>query len=207
VGSIIVTAETSIGAGLRRIEAVTGRAAAERIRQQEETLARLGASLNAPPTGIESRLTSVREENDRLRRQIQAMERRMAAMAAGGASSSSSDGVSIKEKDNVVVERVAEAPNIEFLLSMGDAYKQRYKSAAVLLGAVIDGKPAFVAMSTPDVAQRVPAGDVVKAAAQASGGNGGGRAESARGGGTDPSKLDAALAAGRKLIEEKLASA
>jgi alanyl-tRNA synthetase len=59
-------------------------------------------------------------------------------------------------------------------------------------------------MSTPDVAQKCPAGDVVRAAAQAAGGNGGGRPESAQGGGTDPSKLEAALAAARQLIEERL---
>ena len=62
-------------------------------------------------------------------------------------------------------------------------------------------------MSTPDVASRVAAGDVVRAAAKEAGGSGGGRPEIAQGGGTDASKLDAALTAGRKLIEEKLASA
>jgi alanyl-tRNA synthetase len=61
-------------------------------------------------------------------------------------------------------------------------------------------------MSTPDFATKCPAGDVVRAAAQAAGGNGGGRPESAQGGGTDPSKLDAALAVARKLIEERLSS-
>ncbi|HLF76111.1 MAG TPA: alanine--tRNA ligase [Dehalococcoidia bacterium] len=206
VGSIIITAETSIGAGLRRIEAVTGRAAAERARQQEETLARLGASLNAPPAEIESRLATMREENDRLRRQIQTMERRMASLAAGAAASPAGPAAGIADKDNVVVERVADAPSIDFLRTMGDAYKQRYKSAAILLGALIDGKPAFLAMSTPDVAPRVAAGDVVRTAAREAGGSGGGSPALAQGGGTDASKLDAALAAGRKLIEEKLAS-
>jgi alanyl-tRNA synthetase len=74
----------------------------------------------------------------------------------------------------------------------------------MLLAAAIDGKPAFLAMATPDVARRVPAGEVVKAVAAVAGGGGGGRPEVAQGGGTDVSKIDAALAAGRKLIEEKL---
>jgi alanyl-tRNA synthetase len=78
VGSIIVTGETSIGAGLRRIEALTGRAAAERTRHDEEILARVGATLLVPPAEIEGRLAALREENDRLRKQLQALERRMA---------------------------------------------------------------------------------------------------------------------------------
>src|SRR5690606_21111343 len=78
VGAIVITGETSIGAGLRRIEAVTGRAAVERIRANEETLARVSAALMAPPSEIESRITALREENDRLRKQLQAMERRLA---------------------------------------------------------------------------------------------------------------------------------
>jgi alanyl-tRNA synthetase len=61
VGSIIITGETSIGAGLRRIEAVTGRAAAERTRQDEEILARVGASLLVPPADIETRIAALRD--------------------------------------------------------------------------------------------------------------------------------------------------
>jgi alanyl-tRNA synthetase len=101
---------------------------------------------------------------------------------------------------------VPEASSADFLRDVGDALKQRHKTAVILLGAVLDGKPTFVAMSTPDVAQKCPAGDVVRAAAQAAGGNGGGRPESAQGGGTDPSKLGDGLAAGRRLIEERLTS-
>ena len=100
---------------------------------------------------------------------------------------------------------VPEASSADFLRDVGDALKQRHKTAVILLGALVDEKPTFVAMSTPDVAKKCPAGDVVRTAAQAAGGNGGGRPESAQGGGTDPSKLDAALTAARKLIEEKLA--
>jgi alanyl-tRNA synthetase len=205
VGSIMITSETSIGAGLRRIEAVTGRVAAERMRHNEETLGRLGAALNAPSDQVEARVLALREENERLRRQLQNAERRMAALAAGAAGGAA-PAAAAAEKDNIVVERVADATSIDFLKSMGDAYKQRLKSAAILLGAVIDGKPAFVAMSTPDLANRVNAGDVVRAAAREAGGNGGGRPEIAQGGGSDAARLDAALAAARRLIEEKLAS-
>jgi len=200
VGSIIITGETSIGAGLRRIEAVTGRAAAERLRYDEETLARLSAGLRVPVPEIESRVAAMREENDRLRKQIETMERRMARgeAASFAANATQVDGV------NVVVTRVPDASSGDALREMGDGLKSKLGSSVILLGAVIVGKPTFIAMSTPDVSKRVPAGDVVRAAAQAAGGNGGGRPELAQGGGADASKLDAALAAARKLIEEKL---
>ncbi|HLG12163.1 MAG TPA: alanine--tRNA ligase, partial [Dehalococcoidia bacterium] len=197
VGAIIITGETSIGAGMRRIEAVTGRAAAERLRADEDTIGRLSTTLMAPPAEIEAKVAALREENARLHRQLQTLERRAAREA-----SQTIAATQIGET-SVVVERV-EAATADALREVGDGLKATHKSAIILLGAVIDDKPAFVAMSTPDVAKRCPAGEVVRAAAQAAGGNGGGRPESAQGGGTDPSKLDAALAAARKLIEEKL---
>jgi alanyl-tRNA synthetase len=69
---------------------------------------------------------------------------------------------------------------------------------------MVDGKPAFLAMATPDAATRAPAGDIVRVAAKEAGGGGGGRPELAQGGGSDPARIDAALAAGRRLIEERL---
>jgi alanyl-tRNA synthetase len=207
IGAIVVTAETSIGAGLRRIEAVTGRAAIERIRQHEDALQRVGAALRVTPGDVESRVQALREENDNLRKQLQATERRLARSlveaAKGGSSEAADEGEMIGDV-RVVVQRVDEAPGADFLRDLGDGYRKGHATSVVLLGAVIDGKPSFLAMSSPDVAKRVPAGDIVRAASQAAGGGGGGRPELAQGGGSDPSKLDAALAAGRKVIEDGL---
>ncbi len=210
VGAVIITAETSIGAGLRRIEAVTGRVAAERVRGAEETLSRLSASLRAPPAEVESRLTALREENERLRRQLQAAERRLAQAAVEAqAGAGRGDGAAAAERRGetaVIVRRLDTASN-DALRAAGDALKSRHQSAVILVGGEVEGKPSFVAMATADVAKRCPAGEVVRAAAQATGGGGGGRPEVAQGGGTDVSKIDAALAAGRRLIAEKLSAA
>jgi alanyl-tRNA synthetase len=199
VGAIVVTDESSIGAGLRRIEAVTGRVAAERIRQQEDALAGLGALLRAPPGELGARISFLQEENERLRRQLQAAERRAAREAAQTVEA-------INIGDTAVIVQKVEAGSSDALREVGDGLKSRYPSAVIFLASVIDGKPAFLAMATPDVAPRVPAGDIVRVAAREAGGGGGGRPELAQGGGNDPSKLDAALEAGRKLIEEKLTS-
>jgi alanyl-tRNA synthetase len=209
VGVIVITGESSIGAGMRRIEALTGRAAIEYVREREQTLAGLGMLLRAPAEQLGARIEGLQGEVESLRRRLQAAERKAAqAMATGSAGG---DGAAAVEAEtiggvNVVIQKLADAPNGEFLRSVGDAYKSRLGSAILLLAANIDGKPSFIAMATPDVAKRVGAGDVVKVAAQAAGGGGGGRPEVAQGGGSDPSKIDAALAAARQLIEAKLSS-
>jgi alanyl-tRNA synthetase len=212
IGAIVIISETSIGAGMRRIEAVTGRAAWERIRGYEDALSRLSSRLRVANDAVEDRVEAVLGENERLRREIQTLERRAAHQAVQFSMVGSGDNVpggsaeiEVAIKGTTVhVQNILEASSPEFLRDMGDALKQRHKSVVILLGAVIDEKPTFVAMSTPDIAKKCPAGDVVRAAAQAAGGNGGGRPESAQGGGNDPSKLDAALDAGRRLIEAKL---
>ncbi len=154
----------------------------------------------APSGEIEGRISALRDENDRLRKQLQALERKMARGEAEevAASATQIGGVS------VVVTNVPDAPSADAMRDMGDGLRQKLGDSIVLLGAVIDGKPLYLAMATPDASKRVGAGDIVRAAAKAAGGGGGGRPELAQGGGTDPSKLDAGLAAGRKLIEEKL---
>jgi alanyl-tRNA synthetase len=205
VGAIVITGESSIGAGLRRLEAVTGRAAAERIRQQEETLSRLGALLQAPAGELEARVASLRDEIADLQKRLQASERRLARSLVEAARGATTTEAGEQFGDTrVIVERVADAPSADFLRDLGDGYRGRYPSAIVFLAAVIDGKPAFLAMATPDVAKRCPSGDIVRAAAKEAGGGGGGRPEVAQGGGTDASKMDAALAAARRLIESKL---
>jgi alanyl-tRNA synthetase len=199
VGAIVIVSETSIGAGMRRIEAVTGRAAAERLRRNEDALAGIGAMLRAQPGEIGARIEALQEEADTLRRRVQSLERAAARDEAADliTQARSIDGVS------VLAARVA-ADNTDYLRELGDGLKSKLGSAVILLGADIAGRPAFVAMSTPDVAKRVPAGEIVRAASQASGGGGGGRPELAQGGGTDLSKLDDAIAAGAKLAEERL---
>jgi len=153
--------------------------------------------LKAPHEEIAGRIETLLEDNDRLRKQVQALERRLAREAAQTVDATEIAGTA------VIVQRL-DAPSADALREAGDGLKARYRSAVILLAAPIEGKPAFLAMATPDVAKRCSAGEIVKAVAAVAGGGGGGRPEVAQGGGTDVSKIEAALAAGQKLIEEKL---
>jgi alanyl-tRNA synthetase len=204
VGAIIITQETSIGAGLRRLEAVTGRAAAERVRAHEDSLGRLGASLQIPVAGIEARVAALREDNDRLRKQIQTLERRIARSVAESTSGAVMGPAEKKAGDVSYVAQIIDAPSSDFLRSVGDSFKAKLKSGVVLLGANLDAKPVYIAMVTDDLVSRCGAGDVVRAAAQAAGGNGGGRPQMAQGAGTDGSKLQAGIDAGERVIVGKL---
>ncbi len=201
IGSIVITGESSIGAGLRRIEAVTGRAAAERARQQEDMIAKLSTVLQAPATEIETRVTELKEQVDDLQKVMRGMERRI---ARGEADSLFASAKKIGEF-NVIVARVSDASNADFLRDLGDGLKSRLGEAVILLGAKVEGKPAFLAMATPVAAKLCGAGDIVRVTAREAGGGGGGRPELAQGGGSDASKIDSALEAGRRLIETKLA--
>jgi alanyl-tRNA synthetase len=199
VGLIVITGESSIGAGMRRIEALTGRAAVEHIRRQEEALAGLAALLRAPPQELGAKVAALQEEVEALRRRLQALERRSARDDAEAVAA----GALTVDDTRVVLARVS-APNADYLRDLGDGLKARLGSAVILLASEIDGRPAFLAMSTPDVAKRVPAGDVVREAARAAGGGGGGRPELAQGGGSDPAKIDEALRAAERLVRERL---
>ncbi len=199
IGVIVVTGESSIGAGMRRIEALTGSAAVEHIRRQEQFVTSVSAVVRAPPAEALARINALQVEAENLTKRLQALERRAARDEAGDIV-----GQARRVGDTAVLAARVHASNAEFLRDLGDGLKQRLGSAVILLGAEIDGRPSFLAMSTPDVARRVSAGDVVRAASRVAGGGGGGRPELAQGGGTDVSKIDEALQAGRRLAEEKL---
>ncbi len=201
IGSIVITGESSIGAGLRRIEAVTGRVAAERVRQQEDIIARLSSVLQTPATEIDTRVVELKEEVDDLQKAMRNMERRIARVEAD---SILAEAIKIADV-SVIVARVSDAPNADFLRDLGDGLKSRLGEAIILLASTIDGKPAFLAMATPAAAKLCGAGDIVRVAAREAGGGGGGRPELAQGGGNDAAKVDSAIEAGRRLIETKLA--
>jgi alanyl-tRNA synthetase len=201
VGAIAITAETSIGAGMRRIEAVTGRAAVERTRRNEETLAALGSILRVGQGEVLARVQSLQDELETARKKVLALERQSARDESGALA-----GQAVQVNGVAVLAAKVEASNADYLRDLGDGLKAKLGSAVVLLGAEIDGRPVFLAMATPDAARKAPAGDIVRIASQAAGGGGGGRPELAQGGGTDTAKIDEALEAGRKLAEQRLSA-
>ncbi len=157
IGAFIIASETSVGSGLRRIEALTGALADDFVLEQQASLGRLSRRLNAAPAELDARVDALQQQLDAERRRAQQLER-----GAGRAEADTlADQAERVNGASVVVARVP-APNAEAMREMGDVLRDRLGSAVVVLGSVFDDRPSFVAMVSKDLAGRVHAGNLIK---------------------------------------------
>ena len=200
VGTLVVLGESSIGGGMRRIEAMTGRAAEELFVQQSATLQAISQKLQAPVQELEARLDAYMTDTDALRRRLAEAER------VGLRAEAESLLGRVRDVDGVkLVASVTSASNVEAMREMGDHLKQKLDSVVVALGAVIDDTPMIVTMVTPDLVGRgLHAGNIARDAAKLMGGGGGGRPETAQAGGRQPDRLGAALDSVTNLVRDAL---
>ena len=193
-----VTDEGSIGSGLRRIEAVTGASVQDLLAKRYDLVDEISAQLKSAPEDISEKITGLMEELDAQRRRADRLERDAGRREAEDLLSQVQDVNGAK----VVAARV-DAPNVETMREMGDLLKAKLGSVFVVLGSVINDRPAFIAMSTPDLADKgIHAGNIVKKVAKVAGGGGGGSAEMAQAGGKDKNKVSAALEEVARLVRE-----
>ena len=197
IGLFHIISESSIGAGLRRIEAVTGRGAeayiAQRLSDFEEIAQSVGASLDEVKDKVSKHLIA---ELDKLEKQVLALERELAKKTAESLLAQAE----VVKGVTVLAVRVPSLP-MPSLREMSDLLRDRLKSAVVVLGTVYEDKPAFLAAVTPDlVARGYDAGKIVKQVAKVTGGSGGGKPSLAQAGGKYKGKLDDALKLVKNLI-------
>ncbi|MBI2172163.1 MAG: alanine--tRNA ligase [Chloroflexi bacterium] len=196
IGLCLVLGESSVGAGLRRIEAVTGRAAEALLREQQALIAGLAQQLEASPKDLPAKIEALKEENARLRKEAEARER-----AASLGQAQALLGKATQVNGVTLVSGGAAVSSAEALREIGDWLRDKLSSGVVCLGAVIGDRPVILVMATKDVVARgVHAGNMVREAAKAMGGGGGGRPEMAQGGGRDAAKLDDALRAAQETL-------
>ena len=193
-----VTDEGSIGSGLRRIEAVTGGSVQDLLVRRYDLVEELSAQLKSPAEEIADKVAALVEERDSERRRADRLERDAARREAEGLLGQVQD----VDGARVVAARV-DAPNVETMREMGDYLKAKLGSVFVVLASVINDRPMFVAMATPDLtAKGLHAGNIVKQVAKVAGGGGGGTPEMAQAGGKDKSKVSAALEEVARLVRE-----
>ena len=202
IGFFHALSESSIGSGLRRIEAVTGRGAEAYVEQQQALVAEAAEALQARPEGLVQRAKEVAAA---LREQQRVIEQ-----LHGQAALASIDGllgqVQTVQGVQVLAARV-DADSVERMREISDRIRSRLGSAVLVLGAVIDEKPMLVAAVTPDLVEKgLQAGALVGQAARWIGGGGGGKPTMAQAGGRDASKLDQALAQIPRMVEEAMTS-
>jgi len=196
IGFFHVVDESSIGAGVRRIEAVTGRGAERYIDGQLSIVEEAAEVLRASPSDIKSRIYALHTEIDDARKRALALERELLRKTVD-----SLLGEVLSINGIPVLTARVPASSMEALRHTGDLIKERLKSVLVVLGAVYDDQANFVAMLTPDLVKRgLHAGEIVKQVAQAAGGRGGGRAETGQAGGKYIDKLDDALSMVKDLV-------
>ena len=174
---------------MRRIEAVTGAGALALVREVDDQLKHIGQAVKSSRETLVEKVTTLVERTRQLEKDVEQLRAKLTA-AAG--SDMASDAQQIAGMQ-VLVKRV-DRQDGKALLALVDQLKNKLGSAVVLLAGEHDGKVVLVAGVTKDLVARIKAGDLIRNAAAAVGGKGGGRPDMAQGGGTDVAAIDQALA-------------
>ncbi len=210
IGPFRIVHETSSAANVRRIEALTGPAAVELLREHDRLLGEIAAELRTRPQDAPQTVAALAMERKRLEKAI-----KQGGGAGAGGAGVAGGGVDIDalaaQAEDVegakVLTASVDVPDAKALLDVVDRVKGRLGEAAILLGSAADGRVHLVASVAPELVQRgVKAGAIVKVAAEAVGGGGGGRDTMAQAGGREPEKLGEAIEAARAAIRTALAS-
>ena len=199
IGFFKIVSESGVAAGIRRIEAVTGEGALAWVQQQEAKLAQAASVLKAPVSEVTAKLQQVLEN-------VRTLERELGRLKSKLASSQGDDlaAQAVQIKGSKVLAATLDGADAKTLRETMDKLKDRLKSAAIVLGAVNDGKVSLIAGVTSDLVAKVKAGELVNYVAQQVGGKGGGRADMAQAGGTEPAKLPHALESVKDWVEERV---
>ncbi len=200
IGPFVITSEGSSAAGVRRIEALTGRAAQALSADRLAALNAAAASLRVQPERTAEAVQRLQEQNRQLERQLEQLRAELARQQSERLLSHAVrlNGLSI------LAEQV-EVSDVDTLRQMTDWFRDRLGSSVVVLGSVINDKPMLVAAATADAIEKgIHAGNLVRDAAKIVGGGGGGRPNMAQAGGRHADKLPEALGQVAGWVEEKL---
>jgi alanyl-tRNA synthetase len=198
IGPFLILSEGSVAAGVRRIEAVTGRAALALIQDERNMVTRLAERLGTASDSLDSRVDALLDERDQLARQLAQMHGRQAADHFAGLQPIEVRGIP------VLAGHVPDA-SAEMLRELVDRFRGQHPSGVIVLGSAPDGKPVLVAGVSQDLVGRgLNAAELVKTAARPMGGGGGGKPTLAQAGGKDASRLSEALAAVAPWVESHL---
>ena len=200
IGLFKIISEGGVAAGVRRIEAITGKNALAWVQQTEHTLNQAAAALRTQPEKLSDRIVLLQNQLRELERERDQLKDKLAASAGqdlAGQAIALPNGVKL-------LASVLAGADPKSLRTTVDQLKDKLKSAVVVLATTKDGKISLVAGVTPDLHTQIKAGDLVGMVASQVGGKGGGRPDMAMGGGTDEAALDSALQSVQAWVESKL---
>lgn len=200
IGLYVTTQETSIAAGIRRIEALTGRAAEEHLTARKQTVDMLAAKLQTSPEMLEARVEQLVQDLATARKHLAQFQREAAREEASRLASAPTMVSGVQ-----VVAAQVPASDDKTLREMGDHIRSRLGSGVVILAATLEDRVAFIVGVTPDLTKKgLNAGKIAAAIGDRLGGKGGGRPDSAQGGGKENDKLPEALKAIPSIVQQNL---
>jgi alanyl-tRNA synthetase len=199
IGPFVITEESGVAAGVRRIEALTGAGAVAWIQQQRDGLARVVGALNTTPAQAVEMVQKLQAEARRLAREVEQLKMKAAMGGGGGAS----DDTQTVEGVKLIARRVAGLEK-GALRGLSDNLRDRLGSGIVVIASENEGKVALVVSVSKDLTGRIKAGDLVKQLAPIVGGGGGGRPDFAEAGGKDAARIDQLLRAAPEVVKTAL---
>ncbi len=205
IGLFLVTGERGVASGVRRVEAVTGKGAYDRVRQREELLREVAETAGAPVERAAEEVSALKDQLRETEKELSKLRVQIASGTAGGGADD--DGLERVEGIPVLAKEVPAAP-VNELRTMADVLRGKLGSGVVVIGTRDEeaGKVTLLAAVSDDLVGRVKAGALVKELAPLVGGGGGGRADFAQAGGREPAKLPEALAAVADAVRAQLES-
>jgi alanyl-tRNA synthetase len=197
IGLFSITGESSVSAGVRRIEALTGEAALNHTQAHMRLLQKTAQLIREKPKTVPERIQNILSHQKMLEKEIAQLKEKLAADAAEGNDSA------VKQINGVrVLSMKVSADSPAALRNIADRFKEKTSSGIVALGSISGNKALLVVVVTKDLTDRFHAGNLVKEIATIVGGSGGGRADMAQAGGTKPEKIDQALEKIYKMVEK-----
>jgi alanyl-tRNA synthetase len=201
IGLFKITSDESIASGVRRIRAITGIDAYERFRESEVLVDELSSGLRTSRSELPAIITKLQDELKRARRDVDDLKLKIASGAVG----SSTNGDESRDVSGIkVLAREASGLDAAAMRQLSDTLLARIKTGVVVLGRSSDGKVSLIVRTSADLTGKVPAGQVIKELAPIVGGKGGGKADMAEGGGSQPENLGDALEQSYGVIERLL---
>lgn len=200
IGLFKILSESSVGAGVRRIEAVTGRGTLAYTLELEDLIGEASAAVKGRPNNLVTRINALQEDLRAEKHRADEMEKKLVAAQAA---SVTADAKEVKGVPFLAQE--VKVQDVDALRKMGDTLRDKTGGVVVLAAPMSTDKVNILVMASKEAVQKgIHAGKIAKGVAQAMGGNGGGRPDMAQAGGKDASKVQAGLAKALELVEGQL---
>ncbi|MDO8895154.1 alanine--tRNA ligase [Nitrosomonas sp.] len=199
IGFFKIVTESGVAAGIRRVEAVTGKAAVEYVQQREAQLLEIAQSLKTNPQEVTQKIAQIIDNVRQTEKELTRLKTKLASSQGDDLAAQAQDIKGIK-----VLAANLENADAKTLRETLDQLKDKLKTCAIILSTIEDGKITLIAGVSADLTSQIKAGELVNFVAQQVGGKGGGRPDMAQAGGTQPEHLPAALASVMSWVGKKI---